>query len=362
MLKEKSLWVGFIVLLATMFLSPYLSPVNLSDPLYSLYTVFLLLIIGWCAFGVVEHSEALAVHLGEPYGTIILTLSVISIEVALIMSLMLTGEAYPTLARDTMYGVFMIVMTGMVGLTLLLGGWRFHTQYVNAQGAKAYLVVVIPLSIMVLIFPNFTVSSPSGYLSSVDTWAFTIFCLVLFTIFLIIQTVSHSHLFTMSKEKEDEIHHESKYGLMSHVVLLIALLLVVVFLAKKVAVPIDYYTQKLSLPTALTGFIVALLVLSPEIVGAIRATLSNNLQRAMNLALGSVLATISLTVPVVLIIGHFKGIPVELGLEPADSVLLIVTLMLCQVSLGSGKTNVLNGATHFIIFIIYILGIFQATS
>lgn len=319
----------------------------------------LLAIVTWTIFSVVRHSDALAIKLGEPFGTLILTLSVISLEVVMISSVMLTGEPNPTMARDTMFAVVMLVTNGLVGFTLLFGGWRYHTQSFNLEGIKSYLVAIIPLALLCLVLPNFTKGGAVGGMSSSMSWMLITISIILYGIFLLFQTRSHSYFFIDSDHEDNEEHHGLLQSNVYHTLLLIVYLVIVILLAKTLAVPINYGVNVMGAPTALGGFIVACIVLAPEAVGAIKAAFNNQLQRAMNLYFGSVLATIALTVPSVLFIGFLMGQEVRLGLDSADLVLLITTLMVCKVTFSSGRTNVLHGASHLVLFVVYLFLMFE---
>jgi Ca2+:H+ antiporter len=322
-------------------------------------TIALFFVVITAIFAVVRHSDALAIKLGDPYGTLILTLSVISLEVVMISSVMLTGESNPVLARDTMLAVVMTVLNGLVGITLLIGGLRYHTQKYNVEGLKSYLVAIVPLSLLCLVLPNFTSSDNVGSMSSAMTWTLVLASIVLYGVFLFIQTRSHTHFFLDEENLDDHDHHGPLGSTFFHVFLLIGYLLIVILLAKSLAIPIDSTINEFKAPQALGGLVVALLILAPEAVGALKAALNNQLQRAMNLYFGSVLATIALTVPAVLLISSIIAEPLHLGLEPAEMVLLCATLLMSSISFSSGRTNSLNGVTHLILFVAYIILIFE---
>ncbi|MFQ2370427.1 calcium:proton antiporter [Aeromonas caviae] len=186
-----------------------------------------------------------------------------------------------------------------------------------------------------------------------------IISILLYGVFLLIQTRSHSHFFVDSDHEDLEDHHGPLQSNVYHTLLLLAYLVVVILLAKTLAIPINYGVHVMEAPMALGGFIVACIVLAPEAVGAIKAAFNNQLQRAMNLYFGSVLATIALTVPSVLFIGSLMGQEVRLGLSPADMVLLITTLMVCKVTFSSGRTHALHGATHLVLFVVYLFLMFE---
>ncbi len=345
---------------------------DLSNPLWlALMFAWLFATVLWAALKVVHHADMLAERLGEPFGTLILTLAVISIEVLMIASLMFVGDNNPTLGRDTMFAVVMIVLNGMVGLTLLLGALRHGEQSYNLQGANAYLSVIIPLALLSLVLPDFTKSTPAGTLSSFQASFLILASIALYGSFLAIQTVRHRGYFRTDEGARDpaadatsnsvlEQHHSAHEPgpVPLHAALLLAYLVPVVLLAKKIALPIDYGIEVLSLPVALGGFVVAVLVLTPEAVGAVRSALANRLQRAVNIFLGSVLATIGLTVPAVLAISLLTGKSVELGLADADILLLVITLLVSVVTFSAARTNVLQGVVHLILFCAYVMLIF----
>ncbi|WPL19623.1 Calcium/proton antiporter [Thiorhodovibrio winogradskyi] len=339
---------------------------DLGNPLWlALMFIWLFAVILWAALKVVHHADCLAIQLGEPYGTLILTLSVISIEVLMIAALMLSGNNNPTMARDTMFAVVMIVLNGMVGLTLLLGALRHGEQSYNLQGANAYLSVIIPLTLLTLLLPDLTVSTTTPSLTGFQSVFLIFICIALYGTFLAIQTLRHSGYFA-EPETQATSHGQAGHaheGLVVrsipfHALLLLAYLIPVVVLAKKLALPIDYGIEVLKLPAALGGFIVAALVLTPEAVGAVQAALVNRLQRAVNIFLGSVMATIGLTVPAVLAISLATGKRVELGLQGADILMLIVTLLVSMVTFSAARTNLLQGVVHLTLFLAYLMLIF----
>jgi Ca2+:H+ antiporter len=333
----------------------------------SVLFVWLFAVIMWSAFAVVRHADCLAVRLGEPYGTLVLTLAVISIEVMMIAAVMVTGGETPTLARDTMYAVIMIALNGMVGVTLLLGGLRHREQQYNLQGANAFLAVIVPLAILGLVLPNYTRSTDDPSFTTPQAIFMIVLSVGIYSVFLGIQTVRHrSHFLQPQLDLEGGAEasggEHSALNLRSspyHAVMLLLYLLPLIVLAKKLAYPIDHGIEVLGLPHALGGFIVAVLILSPEALGAGRAALGNQLQRSINILLGSVLATISLTIPAVLMIGMITGKHVVLGLDGEEAVMLMATLLVSILTFASGRTNVLQGAVHILLFLAYVMLIFD---
>ena len=340
---------------------------DLSNPLwFALMLVWLFAVIMSSAFAVVHHAESLAVRLGEPLGTLVLTLSVIGIEVMMISAVMLTGEGKPALARDTMFGIVMIVLNGMVGLALLVGGLRHHEQEYNLQGANAFLTLIVPLTVLGLILPNFTRASAGPTLSVFQSIFLAIISIGIYSLFLIIQNWRHREYFVKPAKGLEHAAgapghaaHIETNSITYHALFLVMYLLPVVVLAEEIALPIDHGIEVLHAPLALGGFLVAALILSPESLSATRAALANDLQRSINILLGSVLASIGLTIPAVLTIGIVTGKTIVLGLDPADSLLLVLTLAVCALTFTSNRTNVLLGAVHLLLFFAYLMLIFE---
>jgi len=310
------------------------------------------------AFSVVRHADVLAHRLGEPYGSLILSLSVVILEVSLISALMATGDAAPTLMRDTLYSIIMIVTGGLVGFSLLLGGQKFATQYMNLFGIKQYLIALFPLAIIVLVFP---MALPQGNFTVAQSLLVALISAAMYGVFLLIQTKTHQSLFVYEHEDEgDDPHHgkPSAHSSLWHTIWLIVHLIAVIAVTKMNAKPLETLLSEMNAPVAFTGFLVALLILSPEGLGALKAVLNNQVQRAMNLFFGSVLATISLTVPVVTLIAWLTGNELMFALDAPEMIVMVASLLLCQLSFSTGRTNVLNGAAHMALFAAYLMTIF----
>jgi Ca2+:H+ antiporter len=313
------------------------------------------------ALAVVRHADHVAEILGEPYGTLVLTLSVTSIEVMSISAVMLHGENSPSLVRDTLFAIVMIILGGMVGGSLLLGGWRHREQHYNLQGANVYLGVIIPITVLTLTLPDFTITTPGPTLSFPQEVFLFLMSLGLYGAFLVIQTGRHRGYFTGdgTDQSEPPVLPQAAPSLRWHAALLLAYVLPVVFLAEQLANPIDYFIETLHAPAPLGGVIIAMLVATPEAIGATRSAMANRLQRSINISLGSVLSTIGLTVPAMLAISHLTQHKIDLGLNKADNVLLLLTLAVCVVTFASGRTNILQGAVHVVLFGAFIMLIFQ---
>ena len=327
---------------------------------------WLLAVILWAAFGVVHEAEEVAERLGEPLGTLVLTLSIVIIEVALIAAVMLGTKGVPTLGRDTMFAVLMIVLNGVVGLGLLLGGLRYHQQSYNLQGASAYLSVIVPLTVIALVLPNFTTSTESGTLSPVQAGFFSLFTVGLYGLFLWLQTGRHQGFFTPATETADgdiglPLPHQQSAGgsTFTHVLLLFANILPIIILSKSLAKLLNHGIAALGAPTALGGIIIAMIVFTPEGISALKAVATNQLTRAINLCLGAATSTLGLTVPAVLIIGLLTGQPVVLGLSAANMVLLVVTLILNSLTFSGTRTTMLEGAVHLSLFFVFLVLVFS---
>lgn len=324
--------------------------------------LWLFAIIVWSAISVARHADCLAIKLGEPYGTLILTLSAISIEVVMISTAMLHGANNPTLGRDSIFAVIVIALNGLVGLCLLLGGLRYREQHYNLQGVNAYLNVIMSLAVLGLVLPNFTTST-SGPTFSIEQAIFlAVMSLLLYGIFLFIQTMRHRRYFVDSREPAtatDSAHHPLRTrSTPFHATMLLLYLVAVISLSEKFAIPLDNSIEKFHMPQAFGGAIIAALVLSPEGFGAIDASLRNQLQRSINILFGSVLATIGLTIPAVVTIGLVTKRSVALGVEGGNLPLLLLTLAVSVVTFTSRKTNILQGCVHLLLFAVFVLLIF----
>lgn len=339
---------------------------NISSPLGALILfVWLFLVIVWVAFGVVHEAEELAHMLGEPLGTLVLTLSIVIIEVVLISAVMLGSSGSSTLARDTMYAVLMIVLNGVVGLSLLLGGFRHYEQTYNLKGASAYLSVIIPLTIIALVLPNFTTSTPDGSLARPQALAFSLLTIALYGVFLWLQTGRHRGYFVTADE--DSVEHAahqpaattSKKPLLLHFGLLLLNILPIIILSKSLAKILDYGIDVAGAPKALGGIIIAILVFAPEGISALIAARADRMTRAINLCLGSVASTLGLTVPAVLAISLFSGQSVLLGVPPSSIVMLMATLILSAMTFSNARTTMLEGAVHLSLFAVFIVLVFS---
>jgi Ca2+:H+ antiporter len=337
---------------------------NLSHLVLTACFAWLFAMIFWGAVAIVRHADALAARLGEPYGTLILTLAVISIEIVTVASVMLTsGGENPQLARDTMYGVVMIVLNGLVGASLLLGGLRHGEPEFNIAGARSYLAVLTTLGVIGLILPDYTVASAGATFSKTQAAFVAAACVALYAVFLWIQTIRHRDYFIHEAATIENIpahgHEEPPYRTGVHAAILLLGLVPIFILCEKLALFLDLGIGEAGAPPALGGFLVALLILAPEGLGALKAAWKNALQRAVNICLGSALATIGLTIPAVLLVSLCTGQSLILGLGPRETTLLALTFIVSSLTFSGQRTNILLGAVHLVIFAAYFILIFD---
>lgn len=337
----------------------------------SFFVLWLFVVMLISAFSIVRHADVLAEELGEPYGTLILTLSITSIEVMMISALMLQG-GNPTIARDTMFSVVMIVLGGIFGCCLLVGGFRFHEQHFNLKGGQAFLGLILPLSVLSLVLPTVTEAGGLGFFSPLHSLMMVVLSISIYAIFLAVQTRWYREFFLEKplipiEENTREValpFNKKAPCIFYHGFFLLTYIPPLILLSKKLAFFLEAKqansTYLLAEPTrgALHGLVVALLVLSPEGLAAIESARKNHMQRSINVLLGSVLSSIGLTVPAALAIGLFIGQPVHLGLDFPSIVLLFVTLGSCIITLAQGQTNVLQGCVHLLLFVVYIFLMF----
>ncbi|WP_029581801.1 calcium:proton antiporter [Bradyrhizobium sp. URHD0069] len=318
------------------------------------FAVLLLVILFGTVFAAVHHAETIAQRIGEPYGTLLLTLAVTIIEVALIATIMLGDKAVPTLARDTVFAVVMIVCNGLVGACILLGGLRYREQDFQISGANLYLSVLVVLATITLILPNYTLTTPGPLYSTAQLIFVSLVTIILYSVFLYTQTIRHRDYFVSGADGSDHAAQISNRTLMLSIGLLMVSLLAVVLLAKKFSLVVDAGAALIGAPSAFAGIVVALLILLPESVAAIAAARNNDLQKSINLALGSSLATIGLTVPAVAVAAYALDKTLVLGLDQREMVLLAMTLLLSMLTFGTGRTNMLFGLIHALVFAVFI--------
>lgn len=319
------------------------------------FAAVLLVILFGTVFAAVHHAEVIAHRIGEPYGTLLLTLAVTIIEVALIATIMLGDKSVPTLARDTVFAVVMIVCNGLVGVCILAGGLRYREQDFQVTGVNVYLCVLIVIATITLILPNYTLSTPGPVYSATQLGFVSVVTVVLYGVFLYTQTIRHRDYFIVESDEQAADHASASGGeMILSIALLLVSLVAVVLLAKKFSLVVDAGAAAIGAPPAFAGVVVALLVLLPESIAALAAARKNDLQKSINLALGSSIATIGLTVPAVAIAAYVLDKPLVLGLDARDMVLLAMTMLVSMMTFGTGRTNILFGLVHMLVFAMFI--------
>nr|WP_244829541.1 ionic transporter y4hA [Caballeronia sp. TF1N1] len=317
--------------------------------------------LAFAVFAAVHHAEVVAHRVGEPFGTLVLAIAVTVIEVALIVSVMLSGGPEKAgLPRDTVFAAIMICSNAIMGLCLLIGGMRHHVQDFQLQGASAALAILCAMSVLTLVLPNFTSTVPGPGLSTSQLVFVGVISLVLYVVFVFVQTIRHRDYFLQAvpdvvklTATEDDVPHApppTNAAAWTALGLLVLSLLSVVGLAKLLSPAVEAGVAAAGAPEAVVGVVIAALVLLPEGLAALRAARLNRLQTSLNLALGSALASIGLTIPTVAIVSILIGQPISLGLAPKEITMLAVTLLVSVITLGTGRSTVLQGVVHLVIF------------
>jgi Ca2+:H+ antiporter len=324
----------------------------------SWYLFFLSISLIGCILSAVHHAEVIALRIGEPLGTLVLAIAITTIEVALIVSLMLAaGKDTDVLARDTIFATEMIIINGIVGGCLLIGGMKFKEQRYRLDGVSTSLTVLTAISVLTLILPNYTTSTIGPNYNSKQLLFVAVVSLILYAAFLLMQTVKHRDYFLPITTNETHESHENppskKLTLISLVLLFISLVTVVLS-AKVLSPSVEAVIDAVGAPKAVVGIIIALIVLFPEGLSAILAARKNRLQSSLNLALGSALASIGLTIPAVAFVSIYFGLPLTLGIDVKSTVLFVLSLFILSLSLRTGKTTSIHGVILLVIFSVYL--------
>lgn len=340
---------------------PALGMIGVVAPLKSLGAagslVAIVALIG-CVIAAVHHAEVVAHRVGEPFGTLLLAVAVTVIEVSLIVSLMLSGGGdASSLARDTVFAAMMIILNGIIGLCLLAGGLRHHEQRFTLRGVSAALCTLAAMGVLSLVLPNYTSSAPGPTYAPSQLIMVAVVSLILYGTFVMVQTVRHRDYFLPADDSPQiESHAEppdTTTSMIAFGVLLVALV-AVVLLAKVLAPTVERAVVDAGLPLTVVGVVIAGLVLAPESLAALRAARRNRIQTSLNLALGSALATIGLTIPTVAVVSLALDLPLALGIDAKSLTLLVLSLFVATITLGTGRTTILHGAVHLVIFAVYL--------
>lgn len=345
-------WTTSIPLLAcVLYLSGYLNDNLVFQAIAGVLLIF-------CVMSAVHHSEIIAHRVGEPYGTIILAVSITIIEVAIIVSLMISGgKEYAPFARDTVYAAVMLILNGIVGLSLFIGGRKFHTQTFSPHSVKIALVSLISIVAFTMILPTFTKSQAGPFYTEAQLVFEFIACLAIYIAFISAQTGKHREYFlteTGDSPEEDHTGDVSRQSLWISIVFLLISLIIVVLLAKVLTIPIEDLILYYGLPKSLVGIIIAAIILLPEGIAAVNAARSNKLQTSLNLALGSAIASIGLTIPAVSLASYIYGFPLVLGLDIVPIILLVISIFTVLISLIGGRSNSVYGVVLLVNLLAYI--------
>ena len=302
---------------------------------------------------VAHHAEVLAEKVGDPYGTMILTLSAVLVEVV-ILAIMMSNEASPTLVRDTIYSAVMLDINGILGLAALMGGIKHGEQSYNDDSARTYTVMILTAMEVSMVVPEFIPEADWKIYS-----AFTIGAMVLlYTLFLRMQVGPHSYFFSYSypdKKRRKGEHKEEPANLKLSVTVLALGVIVIGALAEVMSKTLDLGLEGTGAPPVITAIVVAAISAAPEILTALRAALANRMQSVVNVALGASLSTVILTVPVMEAMALYTGQPFQMAMTPVQTVMVLITLVVCAINLNDGETNAIEGMTHFVLFATFIM-------
>ncbi len=358
--QDQAVRTGGVTLPLWSLAFPAVAIVAVLISLYAMGTIGVIaaaLVLFGTVIAAVHHAEVVAHRVGEPFGTLVLAVAVTVIEVSLIVSLMLSdaGDA-ASLARDTVFAAIMIILNGILGVCLLVGGAAHGEQRFSLRGASAALCTLAALVVLSLILPNYVTRAPGPPYAPSQLIFVAVVSLALYGTFVLVQTVRHREYFLPAGDAAEDGHEDipgDRVAWLSFGTLLVALV-GVVLLAKGLSAKVEAAIVDAGLPLAIVGVVIAALVLAPESLAAVRAARRNRLQTSLNLALGSALATIGLTIPAVAVTSLVLGLPLALGIGAKGMTLLALSLFIATVSLGTGRTTVLQGAVHLVIFAAYL--------
>lgn len=316
------------------------------------------LVLTGAVVAAIHHAEVIAHRVGEPFGTLVLAIAITIIEAAMILSVMLVpGKESAALPRDAIFAALMLICSGVLGICLFLGGLRHVEQRFRVEGATSALAAMVTLAVLTLILPKYTTTTPDATFSSVQLGVVAALSLILWIAFVRIQVGRHREYFLPEHEPFHDAHDSStsRRRAWSSAGMLLVALVAVVGLAKQLASPLESWIAEQGLPRAVIGVAIATLVLLPESGAAVRAARANRFQTSINLALGSALASIGLTIPVVAVASIMLGLPLQLGLDPKHSILLALTFAVNGLTLGLGRSNILLGVVHLVLFTVFLL-------
>jgi len=342
--------------------NPEIGAVGHFGPLTGVLLVLIFGVVVYAAIGVVGHAELLAEKYGEPYGTLILTLAAVTVEVVMLTTMVLHLDNNPTLARDTIYATVMILVNGLIGLSLLIGGMRYSEQRYNVKSSKAFLTMLFALTGLALVLPDALTPAQEPRLEVFLVVA----SIVLYAFFLHIQTRKHTHFFVFESSPKEHGSPVPGSGAGSrdeisgayHATMLVVRIVAISVLVEYLSIALDDTMDVLHYPAQIPALVVAIIIASPESLAAIRAALRNDMQRTFNIALGSALSTVALTIPVVLVISFVAGRSIILGLTPVQASLMIISLLVASITEADGSTSSLEGLVQLVLFGAFVVMVF----
>jgi len=354
--QEKTFFIALVTLVSIyLFLDFNLVILN-SIPASVVFFVVVLGVIMYAAIGVVHHAEMLAHLLGEPYGTLILTLSAVFVEIIMVLAMIFHGDPDPTLARDTVFSTLMILVNGLIGVALFMGGLKFREQKYNFKSTNSYVTLIIATFSLGFFLPML--------IPAAKFYAYYIFLIITFIVvyvfFLRLQTKEHSYFFSFSDDKQQHHHLDEKMmknikSKKYHITMLVATIAMVSLLAHYLSIAVDNVIDITHIPVEFGAIVIAVVIVSPEGLTAIRAALKNDMQRVMNISLGSTISTIALTIPAVLVVCMATGREITMALSPVQAGLIITSILVTLITTKSGETNALQGFVHFVLFITFLV-------
>jgi len=350
--KEYALFISLISLVVFTIYEHTLAHTSIGN-IVGFLVLFAIII--YASLAVAHHAEMLAEKFGEPYGTLILTMSAVTVEVMIIAIMMIHSEN-PVLARDTIYSAIMLDINGLLGIAAIIGGLKFGEQPYNVDSSNSYMSMLLVAIGLSMVLPHFIGDAHKAMFM----WFIVVIFILLYVVFTKLQLKNHKYFFEYKGEEGlvEDAHHDGVINGWYHATLLIIYIFIIGFLSEILAVFMENNLTQLGLPLALGAVGVALISASPELIVAFRAALKNNMQTVINIALGASLATVLLTVPSVIIISEFSSLDVNLAITPTQGFLLGLTLLVSIVNFNDGETNVLEGFLHFILFIAFAFVLF----
>lgn len=364
--NEKPFFVGIVVYLAFLFSGDSWFQFINKPIVFILLFASLSAVMVWLSFAVVKHENVISKRLGEPRGSLVLTMSFVTIEVVLVTMVMTSGHHYPTFGRDTVFSIVMIMAYGVTGVVILIGAMRFGEQSYNLRGTSVYMDILILVTGLGLVLPHFTKPQPDAELTMAMTGYLIIMPLLLYAVFLFVQAYRHKHFFQSAKNNGEKLLEPDAVQVakpqqrsLYHFLFLILNLLPIFMLSSFMGPLIDHAIFVLHAPQSFAGLVVAMIVLTPKVVSAIKSSLHNDLQHALNTTLGTVAAVTCLMIPTILLVGLLIEEPVQMGLAKPEMYLLLIGFLISLTNLAQNRTNIMTGLANMLIFLTYIFLLFD---